>query len=488
LSPSSRYRPAPTHTQLGDEFFDEVLAADFPEHTLRYRNPYWAARVGLDTLDDERWLNHFGRFAQLPDNLSRPLSLRYHGHQFRNYNPDIGDGRGFLFAQLRDCEDDRLLDLATKGSGETPWSRSGDGRLTLKGGVREVLATALLEALGVYTSKTFSLVETGESLSRGDEPSPTRSSVMVRLGHSHIRFGSFQRQAYLEKPENIQKLVDYSIEHYYPSLLEDEAQLPIAGSRVASFLHEVVHASADLAASWMVAGFVHGVLNTDNLNITGESFDYGPYRFLPTLDPNFTAAYFDSGGLYAYSRQSEAVGWNLTRLAETMLSVEAKEPLVAALEDFNVKFNEAFFRRTLIRLGIVSKSAKQDLVDAVPEADVDFVNGLYRFLHESQIGFEQFFFDWYGGAASRARATKSPHANAYASEAFQALEPGFDRFDAIDPEALNHPYFENGQPCTLLIDEIETLWDAIAERDDWSLFEAKLDEIEQMRTALQGAR
>ena len=265
------------HTQLGDEFFDEVSAADFPEHKLRYRNPYWAARVGLDTLDDQRWLNHFGRFAQLPDNLSRPLSLRYHGHQFRNYNPDIGDGRGFLFAQLRDCEDDRLLDLATKGSGETPWSRSGDGRLTLKGGVREVLATALLEALGVYTSKTFSLVETGESLTRGDEPSPTRSSVMVRLGHSHIRFGSFQRQAYLEKPENIQKLVDYSIEHYYPSLLEDEAQLPIAGSRVASFLREVVHASAELAASWMVAGFVHGVLNTDNLNITGESFDYGPY-------------------------------------------------------------------------------------------------------------------------------------------------------------------------------------------------------------------
>jgi uncharacterized protein YdiU (UPF0061 family) len=311
---------------------------------------------------------------------------------------------------------------------------------------------------------------------------------MVRLGHSHIRFGSFQRQAYLEKPENIQKLVDYSIEHYYPSLLEDEAQLPIAGSRVASFLREVVHASADLAASWMVAGFVHGVLNTDNLNITGESFDYGPYRFLPTLDPNFTAAYFDSGGLYAYSRQSEAVGWNLTRLAETMLSVEAKEPLVAALEDFNVKFNEAFFRRTLIRLGIVSKSAKQGLVDAVPEADVDFVNGLYRFLHESQIGFEQFFFDWYGGAASRARATKSPHANAYASDAFQALEPGFERFDSLDPEALNHPYFENGPPCTLLIDEIESLWDAIAERDDWSLFGAKLDEIEQMRTALQGAR
>jgi uncharacterized protein YdiU (UPF0061 family) len=144
------------------------------------------------------------------------VALRYHGHQFRSYNPDLGDGRGFLFAQLRDREDDRLLDLGTKGSGQTPWSRGGDGRLTLKGGVREVLATSLLEALGVNTSKSLSLVETGEELMRNDEPSPTRSSVLVRLSHSHIRFGSFQRQAYLERTDNIEKLVDYSVETYDP--------------------------------------------------------------------------------------------------------------------------------------------------------------------------------------------------------------------------------------------------------------------------------
>jgi uncharacterized protein YdiU (UPF0061 family) len=129
-------------------------------------------------LSDAEWEAHFARFEPLPDNMPEPLAMRYHGHQFRTYNPDIGDGRGFLFAQVRD-DKSRLLDLATKGSGQTPYSRFGDGRLTLKGGVREVLAAEMLEALGVNTSKAFSLYETGEALTRGDEPSPTRSSVLV---------------------------------------------------------------------------------------------------------------------------------------------------------------------------------------------------------------------------------------------------------------------------------------------------------------------
>src|SRR6201999_2124787 len=121
---------------------------------LRYRNDRAARTVGLDHLSDAEWVAHFGRFGPLPDNLRQPLALRYHGHQFRVYNPKIGDGRGFLFAQMRDGNG-RLMDLGTKGSGQTPWSRFGDGRLTLKGGVREVLATAMLEALGVPTSKSF---------------------------------------------------------------------------------------------------------------------------------------------------------------------------------------------------------------------------------------------------------------------------------------------------------------------------------------------
>src|SRR5205085_12402905 len=169
-----------------DAFYDRVDPADFPQTILRFRNDRWAGAVGLAEPGEEQWIRHFGRFEPLPDNLPRPLALRYHGHQFRVYNPDIGDGRGFLFAQLQD-DRGRWLDLGTKGSGQTPYSRTADGRLTLKGGVREILATELLEALGVNTSKTFALFETGEELMRGDEPSPTRSAVLTRLSHGHIR-------------------------------------------------------------------------------------------------------------------------------------------------------------------------------------------------------------------------------------------------------------------------------------------------------------
>src|SRR5690606_22419767 len=234
-------------------FFDSVEPADFPKTILRHRDQRWARRVGLDDLSDEQWLAHLGRFETLDGSFPRPLALRYHGHQFRSYNPELGDGRGFLFAQGFDLEDGRLLDFGTKGSGKTPWSRGGDGRLTLKGGVREVLATEMLEALGVYTSKSFSLVETGEQLYRGDEPSPTRSSVLVRLSHGHIRIGTFQRLAYLEDTENLVRLLDYAIATYYPELA-DVADKPVA------FLEAVARNVARLGAQWTAAGFVHGVL------------------------------------------------------------------------------------------------------------------------------------------------------------------------------------------------------------------------------------
>src|SRR3954466_10220659 len=147
-------KPSTAHLALGAEFYDPVAPATFPHLTLRYRNQRAAASVGLETLSDEQWVDHFGRFTPIPGSFETPLALRYHGHQFQTYNPDLGDGRGFLFAQLYD-RDGRLLDLGTKGSGRTPWSRMGDGRLTLKGGVREVLATAMLEAVGVDTSKSL---------------------------------------------------------------------------------------------------------------------------------------------------------------------------------------------------------------------------------------------------------------------------------------------------------------------------------------------
>src|SRR5438309_6468520 len=207
------YRPDPKILTLGAEFYDPVEAARFPNCIARFTNERWADRVGLH-LDEEAWGHHFRRFEPLPDNLPQPLALRYHGHQFRVYNPEIGDGRGFTFAQLRD-DRERLLDLGTKGSGQTPYSRHADGRLTLKGGMREVLATEMLEALGVSTSKSVALFETGEALERGDEPSPTRSAVLTRLSHGHIRIGTFQRLAFFGQVESLNKLTRYCLVNLY---------------------------------------------------------------------------------------------------------------------------------------------------------------------------------------------------------------------------------------------------------------------------------
>ena len=215
--------------------------------------------------------------------------------------------------------------------------------------MREILATEMLEALGVDTSKTFSLIETGEELMRGDEPSPTRSSVLVRLSHSHIRIGSFQRLLYLDQHDNIAKLLDYTIRTYMPDIWRDE--MP---ARAVAFLEEVGRRVAATGAAWMLAGFVHGVLNTDNINVTGESFDYGPWRFLPVLDPAFTAAYFDETGLYAYGRQPDTLLWNLTRLAECLLPFAGQAEAGGGAPRLRAAFHRAFNAALLRRLGLRS--------------------------------------------------------------------------------------------------------------------------------------
>jgi uncharacterized protein YdiU (UPF0061 family) len=455
------------HAALGDAFFDPVAPADFPKTILRHKDQRWAKRIGLGTFTEDQWLAHFGRFEPLPGSFETPLALRYHGHQFRTYNPDLGDGRGFLFAQCVDPVDGRLLDFGTKGSGKTPWSRGGDGRLTLKGGVREVLATEMLEAMGVYTSKSFCLVETGEPLYRGDEPSPTRSSVLTRLSHSHIRIGTFQRLAYLEDTENLGRLVDYSIANYYPDLADAE-------DKAAALLEAVVAKVALLGAQWTAAGFVHGVLNTDNINITGESFDYGPWRFLPHYDPNFTAAYFDETGLYAFGRQPDTLSWNLTRLAECLLPLSSIEKLEPALNTVWPVFREELPRQMLRRLGLKGRDLEQDGA---------FVTALFGFLAASKAPYEQFFFDWRGGALSAGRAARSPSAELYASEAFGPVADLMEAYGPSDDVNLGHAYFAREKPRSMVIEEMEAIWAPIAERDDWDLFESTLSEIAQMRDA-----
>jgi uncharacterized protein YdiU (UPF0061 family) len=327
--------------------------------------------------------------------------------------------------------------------------------------VREVLATEMLDALGVYTSKSFSLFETGEALMRGDEPSPTRSSVLVRLSHSHVRFGTFQRLAYREDVEGLDRLLSYSIATYYP----DAGDGP---DRAARFLARVTRASAKLCASFMVAGFVHGVLNSDNLSITGEGFDYGPYRFLPTYDVEFVAAYFDHQGLYAYGRQPRAFVRNLVRLGEALRPLAPGIALAPALAEFETVLEEEVTGRFVARLGLVRNA----------DLDGALVAAAYAFLEASGIGYDRFFFDLRGGLVREARMLAGGAKSFYAGPRWDALRALLALYEPA-PGALT-PYFDAGGPCTLLIDETESIWSAIDQRDDWGPFEAKIQEVRAM--------
>lgn len=439
---------SPPLLSLGGEFYDAVEAAVFPKAIPRFLNEGAAETVGLGGHDEAWWTAHFCRFEPLPDNLPQPLALRYHGHQFRHYNPEIGDGRGFTFAQLRD-ERGRWLDLGTKGSGTTPYSRHADGRLTLKGGVREVLATEMLEALGDNTSKSFALFETGEALIRGDEPSPTRSAVLTRLSHGHIRIGTFQRLAFFGQVENLRKLVGYCLTELYAEPGDDPLRL----------FDLVASTTATLAASYLAAGFVHGVLNSDNINITGESFDYGPWRFTPFWDAGFTAAYFDEAGLYAFGRQPEAIHWDLAQLAGCLTLIADGPKLSAILEQWPEQFEDALVAALLRRLGVAPRGETEDRA---------LVGHLLAALESRTVTIDRLFFDWRGG--------RDP-----GGKDFRALAAALKGRET--PQT--HPYWSDSRPCSMHIDEVEAIWAAIADDDDWQPFDDKVRAIRRMGEAMK---
>jgi uncharacterized protein YdiU (UPF0061 family) len=296
--------------------------------------------------------------------------------------------------------------------------------------------------------------------------------VLLRLSHSHIRIGTFQRLAFLADNAAIERLLGYSIDNYFPELADAPTE-----RRAASFLEAVAERVAGLAASYMASGFVHGVLNSDNINITGESFDYGPWRFAPVWDAGFTAAYFDQTGLYAFGRQPGALAWNLTRLAECLLPLTGLSAAEKALDAYPELARAAFRKAVVERLGLLSEGE---------EADARLAKAFVDFLMASRAPFEQTLFDWRGGVASEARAKRSPSAAIYEAEHFAPLRETLDAYRPSPTARLDHRYFAQAEPCTMLIDEMEAIWSAIAERDDWSLLAEKLARIAEMREANTG--
>ena len=448
----------PALESLDNDFFDCVQPANFSQHTLRFRNDKLLPILGLDSkkVTDEHFLDFGGRFR----GQQSCLALRYHGYQFGQYNPYLGDGRGFLYGQVRLI--DGIYDFGTKGSGPTPHSQSRDGRLTLKGGVREVLAAEALHYAGVRTSRCLSLIET-EAFTRDGET--VRGSVMVRFNRSHLRFGTFERLDYYDRPALIQKLLDHVIQYYYSHLW----QRPSCYIR---FYAELVKRIARLAAQWMAAGFCHGVLNTDNMSITGESFDYGPYAFIDTYNPYFTAADFDRQGRYSYRNQPRICRWNLEMLQRPLSAVIPVSEMEAVLETFPELYTQYYHQQMLHKLGFerLSFLETEELIDLT-----------LQFLFLTKVSYHQFF--------GELRQRFSLHWREDADYILQDL--GFlvsgeevailKRWcwlyhqlllvrSSVENEKIAQRLQQVNPSVVLLKTEIESIWQAISAHDNWQPF------------------
>ncbi len=323
---------------------------------------------------DPAWLSSPEGLAVMAGNVvlpgTQPLAQAYAGHQFGNWVPQLGDGRAHLLGEI-ETPDGRLMDLQLKGSGRTPFSRGGDGRSSIGPSVREYLATEAMAALGVPTTRALAVISTGEQVMR-EQPEP--GGILARIASSHVRIGTFEYFARNGQGEHIQTLADFVISRHDPDLVDDP-------ERYFKLFDRMAARTMNLIAHWMSIGFVHGVMNTDNMALSGETLDYGPFGFLDTFAPDTAFSYIDRRGRYAWSRQPTIAHWNLARLAECLLPLfhadpnQAIERVNARLNQIPQDFEQAFHSRLCQKIGLKpNEDASQlalDLLDRMAENNAD---------------------------------------------------------------------------------------------------------------------
>lgn len=416
---------------LGNRFAREIpelavpwQAEEFPDARLLVLNEPLATELGLDPeflrgADGVRILT--GKLV--PDGAT-PVAQAYAGHQFGGYSPRLGDGRALLLGEVTGA-DGRLRDIHLKGSGPTPFARAGDGLAAVGPMLREYVISEAMHALGVPTTRALAVVATGQKVYR---ETALPGAVLARVASSHLRVGSFQYAAATRDPDLLRRLVDHAISRHYPKLAD-------ADNRALALYQAVVSTQARLIAQWMLVGFVHGVMNTDNMTISGETIDFGPCAFIDAFDPAAVFSSIDVNGRYAYGNQPVLAEWNLARFAEALLplfdpDVEAALPLAQeALEAFGPQYGAALaagFRRKL------------GLRDGLDEAvTTPLINDLSALMQESRVDFTSFF-RRLGSAArgdvSSARGVVLDLAGFDAwLERWLALSPDADAMDAVNP-------------------------------------------------------
>jgi uncharacterized protein YdiU (UPF0061 family) len=430
-------------------------AAEVEDPLLLVLNSPLASELGFDA----GWLQTEEGLRMLVGNLvpagAIPVAQAYSGHQFGGFNPRLGDGRALLLGEAVDTSG-RLRDIHLKGSGRTPFSRGGDGLAAIGPMLREYLISEAMHALGIPTTRSLAVVATGQPVAR-DELLP--GAVLTRVASSHLRVGSFQYARATGDVDLLRRLADHAIARHYPAAAN-------AAQPYLAFFEAVVAGQAALVAQWMLVGFVHGVMNTDNMTISGETIDYGPCAFMESFDPATVFSSIDDGGRYAYGNQPAIAEWNLTRLAEALLPLiaEDKEEAVAlaitSLDTFRPHYAAAWSSGMRAKLGLAPETED--------EITTPLIHDLLTQLQASHVEYTSFFRVLSSAARGDAEPARGLFLDLKAFDAWTqrwlALDPDADRMDAVNPLYI---------PRNLLVEEALTA----ATRGDLALFDQLLQAI-----------
>jgi serine/tyrosine/threonine adenylyltransferase len=448
-----------SYARLPDRFFARVAPTPVAAPRLVRLNRELALQLNLDP----DWLRSPDALEVLAGRRTpesaEPIALAYAGHQFGHFVPQLGDGRAVLLGEVVDRAGVRR-DIQLKGSGRTPFSRGGDGRAALGPVLREYVVSEAMAALGIPTTRSLAAVMTGETVAR---ETLLPGAVLTRVAASHVRVGTFQYFAARRDTEGVRLLADHVIARHYP----DAAQ---AEHRYRALLEGVVARQADLVARWLLVGFIHGVMNTDNMSVAGETIDYGPCAFMDTYDPATVFSSIDQHGRYAYANQPRIAVWNLTRLAETLLPLLADDETQAiaqaeaVLDGFGDRFQAAWLGGLRRKLGLFSAEdddgqLAQDFLGLLAAGKTDFTLA-FRHLGETAAGSDDTLRKLVGGTEQydawmsrwRARIAKEPQDPQVRQAAMRGINPAFT--------PRNH--------------RVEAMIDAAVQRDDFAPFEELL--------------
>ncbi|WP_156291339.1 protein adenylyltransferase SelO [Oceanobacillus salinisoli] len=444
-----------SYARLPDKFYSRIEPEPVREPELAVFNQSLAASLGLNTNSLKN-----GEVAavfagnEIPEG-SEPLAQAYAGHQFGHFTM-LGDGRAVLLGEQITPSGERL-DIQLKGSGQTPYSRGGDGRATLGPMLREYIMSEAMHALRIPTTRSLAVVTTGETVIR---EKPLSGAILTRVAASHIRVGTFQYAANWGTDEELRALADYTINRHYPEVEAEENQY-------LSLLQEVIKRQAKLIAKWQLTGFIHGVMNTDNMTISGETIDYGPCAFMNDYDPATVFSSIDRKGRYAYGNQPGIGAWNLARFAETLLPLlhedrdKAVELAEDAIKDYSQQFHHHWLAGMRAKLGIFNvekddQSLMEDFLHLMETHKADFTNTFLALTFDKSDGV----------------------ADLFEKEDFKQWQERWQKRLSRQEESKDdsHQLMRNSNPAIIPRNHrVEEALEAAVEREDYSVMEKLLD-------------